>query len=143
MRRWLLLAGATAGVIAAVSIFSQVTTASANVAFSLTGSVAGGVKSQTLGQQVTFVFTEKNTGTAATEDDMPLVSVTNATVEDQVCVLPNGAMFLPDGTQCEPGVLKPGQKSSEIVSVDVTGGPTASVKVCLITPVCKTLSVAA
>jgi hypothetical protein len=78
-----------------------------------------------------------------------LESLTNASVENLSCVAnPAGAIFNPDGTACEPGLVAPGKTESSVLSVTITGTPTVSAKVCLFdestgaTGPCKTLSVA-
>ena len=146
MRRWLLLAGATVGAVAAFGVFSPLATVSANVAFSISGSVVGGVTHASVGDQVTFVFKEQNTGTSSAERFMVLQPLTNATLQDLSCVV-QGGLFNPDGNNCEPGSLRSGQTAFAIVTVTLTGGPSASAKECLQNPAnaalgpCKTLSV--
>jgi hypothetical protein len=144
--------GASAVLAAVVSAATaQPSVVPATVSFSLSGSVAGKVKTASTPDQVTFVFTEKNTGTTSTPEDLVLqLPPSNGSVENQSCVLPNGSIINPDGNFCEPGFVAPGQSASAVVSLTVTGTGlrTVSTKVCLqnetsgaIGP-CKTLSVA-
>jgi plastocyanin len=154
MRRLVLAVGAigaigVSAVLAAVvsSAAAQTSAAQASVSFSISGSVAGGVKAASPGDQVTFVFMEKNTGTVSVPEDLVLQSLSNATVENWSCVV-RGSIFNPDTPNCEPGFLAPGQSSSLVLSVTVTGTPTVAAKVCLLNETsgaagpCKTLSVA-
>jgi plastocyanin len=150
MRRLVLIAGAMAvtGATAVLAIVDSAAAVQPNVvSFSVSGSVAGGIKTASPGDQVTFVFTEKNTGTVSEPEDLVLESLTNASVENQICVV-GGATFNPDGTSCEPGFLAPGKSSSAVISVTITGTPTVAARVCLFnentgaTGPCKTLSIA-
>jgi hypothetical protein len=156
MRRLMLAVGAigaigVSAVLAAAVSAAQTSVVPATVSFSLSGSVAGKVKTASTPDQVTLVFTEKNTGTTSTPEDLVLQRPpSNGTVENQSCVLANGSMINTDGYFCEPGFVAPGQSASTVVSLTVSGsGPrTVSAKVCLqnetsgaIGP-CKTLSVA-
>jgi hypothetical protein len=154
MRRLVLAVGAigaigVSGVLAAAvsAAAAQPSVVPATVSFSISGSVAGGVKAASPGDQVTFVFNEKNTGTVSTSEDLVLESLSNASVENLSCV-GNGAIFNPDGNFCEPGFLAPGKSATSVLSVSITGTPTVAVKVCLVNEVngatgpCKTLSIA-
>lgn len=155
MRRLVLAVGALGAIgvsallAAAVSAAaSQPSVIPATVSFSISGSVAGGVKTSSISGQVTFVFKEKNTGTVSEPEDLVLETLTNASVQNLTCVTSGGATFNPDGTACEPGFLAPGQSSSSVLSVSITGSPTVAAKVCLfnentgVRGPCKTLSVA-
>jgi hypothetical protein len=154
MRRLVLAVGAISAIGVSAVLAAMVSTAAAQTnivpattSFSLSGSVAGRVKSAELTDQLTFVFTEKNTGTSSsTPPFIVLKSLTDATEENMSCVEPSGFLFQPDGTQCEPGILAaPGQSSSMVLSVTITGTrpATMSAKVCLSNgTTCKTLSVA-
>jgi hypothetical protein len=78
MRRLVLAVGAigaigVSAVLAAVvsSAAAQPTVVPATVSFSMSASVAGGIKSAELGDQVTFVFTNKNTGNVASTPPFP------------------------------------------------------------------------
>jgi len=133
---------------AAVAVSAAGPATPATVSFSLSASAAGLVKSDLNQDPLTFVFTEKNTGSTAASEDLVLESLTNGSIVSVVCVLPNGAMFNPDGVDCEPGQLHTGQTSSSIINADVTGSSgSISAKVCLLnegtgkTGACKTVSI--
>jgi hypothetical protein len=162
MHRLAVLIGAVAGAAGAVGVSTILAAAvsSATVhtsagtttasSFSLTGYVAGKVRRAGTHDQVTFVFTMKNTGTTVAEQFLVVTNVTSATIEDLSCVDGDfGTIFDSDGTSCEPGLLAPGQSESTVVAVIVTGsGPrTVSVRACSVngetgrSGPCKTLSV--
>jgi len=154
MHRLVLAVGAI-GAIGVSAVLASVVSAAAaqpsavpaKVSFSLSGSVAGGVKSAQLNNQVTFVFKEKNTGTVSSRPPfLILKSLTHASQENMSCVEPTGFLFLPDGSQCEPGIpADRGQSASMVLSVTITATPpeTMSAEVCLSNgTTCKTLSVA-
>jgi hypothetical protein len=149
MRRFLLAIGAIAIGVTAVlatavsSAATQPSVIPATVSFSISGSVAGRVKSAQLTNQVTFVFTEKNTGNVSASEFLVLKSLTNASVENLSCVETNGLLFNPDGSQCEFVGVALGRSSSFVLSVTITGTPSVSAKVCLSNgTTCKTLSIA-
>lgn len=149
MRGWVVVMCGVLGAIAAfgTSALSS-STVSANQAFSVSGSVAGGARTANVGDQVTFVFTEKNVGTRAAPESLILESHTLSRIERLSCVLPNGAVFNSDGSECEPGFMRPGQSSSAVVSVNITGAPNVALRVCLVSDntgnvgPCQTTSVA-
>lgn len=104
-------------------------TPAATSTYTLTGSVAGGVKSAELDDPVTFVFKMKNVGTTTgVERFLVITKVVGAKNVHQGCVASNGFEFNPDGQNCEPGALKPGQSSSAVVQALVAGA-TAGVTV--------------
>jgi hypothetical protein len=155
MRRLVLAVGAIGAIGVCAVLAAAVSAAAAQpsvipatVSFSISGSVAGGVKTSSVSGQVTFVFKEKNTGTVSEPEDLVLESLTNARVQNLTCVTSGGGTFNPDGTACEPGFQTPGQSSSSVLSVTVTGTPTVAAKVCLFNEntaavgPCKTISVA-
>jgi len=142
-----LLAGAVIATSAAVSSAAAQSQAPATRSFSVHGSVAGGVKTDT-DNLLTFVFTEKNTGSVSGEEFLVLKSVTKASIVAYSCVLPNGHSINSDGDNCEPGFIKPGQVASSVLDLRVTAtSGYVSAETCLEngtnghTGPCKTLSV--
>ena len=128
---------------------SAAPTTTATATYTLTGSVAAGVTSAEIGDPATFVFTMKNVGTTTgAERFLVITKVTGATDVHQGCIF-RGFEFNPDGHNCEPGALKPGQSSSAFVQVvlaSATSGVT--VRACVVNSSngasgpCMTLTVA-
>jgi len=153
--RW----GAIAGFAVLISLLAAtVTSASATSSpaaaaaptFVLRGTVAGGIKTVQPGQTLTFVFTETNKGPGSAPEDLVITKMTRArVVGNPPCVLPNGTAINSDTPSCEPGVMRPGQSASIVITTDVTGssGLAASVRVCLdnqstgVIGPCRTVSV--
>ncbi len=139
MRRFLLLGGTLAAIgiplVAAAMIASAAprTDILSGTAATLSGSVVAGIKLAQPGDEVTLSFTEKNTSSSNETIDVVLQTLTNATEQNILCVEPNGSTLYPDGSSCEPGTVKGGQKSSSVVTVSVTGADlaTVSAKACI------------
>lgn len=150
MRRLVILCGLVSLILllgAATASAAPSTTATAT--YTLTGNVAAGVTSAEIGDPATFVFTMKNVGTTTgAERFIVITKLTGATDVHQGCVV-GGFEFNPDGRNCEPGALKPGQSSSAFVQVLLSSSTSgATVRACVenssngaIGP-CMTLSVA-
>lgn len=133
MRRIILALSATAIVgLLTVGIAAESSASTAH-GFSLTGSAVGALMTGQSSEPATFLFTEKNVGTVTVPEDLVLESLSNASVASQYCVLPTGFGILSDGTACEPGSIKPGQKASSVLNVTITGssGSSVAAKVCL------------
>lgn len=120
----------------------------ATVTFSVRGSVAGMVANDANLNPLTYVFTEKNTGSTSAPEDLVLESITNGRSVSLGCVLPDGTVINPDGSGCEPGFVRPGQSSSSVLDLKVTGSTGfVAAKTCLFdeasdrTGPCMTLSV--
>lgn len=138
MRRFALVLGIVSllTLLGAASIYAAPRTATAPAAtstYTLTGSVAAGVKSAEIDDPLTFVFKMTNKGTTTgVERFLVITKVVGAKGVHQGCVLPNGFEFNPDGQNCEPGALKPGQSSSAFVQTLVAGATSGvSVRACV------------
>jgi hypothetical protein len=124
--------------------------AATTTAFALKGSIAGGIATVQGGQTLTFVFTETNQSAVGAFEDLVMTRAANVSVVGiSPCVLPGGLAINSDGgPSCEPGLVKPGQHASVVITTTVTGasGAAASVQVCLsnentgATGPCKALS---
>ena len=125
--------------------------AATTTAFALKGSIPGGITTIQSGQTLTYAFTETNQSTAGAYEDLAVTKVTNVSVVGiPPCVLPGGVAINSDGgPTCEPGLVKPGQHASIVITTTVTGsvsGSAASATVCLsnestgATGPCKTVS---
>jgi len=129
MRRIILALGASVAVVVSFVMVNAATSAAPPITahgFALHGSVAGGVKTSQTSEPLTFVFTEKNVGTTAQEGDLVLESLSNASVVSIGCTLPDGFEINPDGQDCEPGSVKPGQVAASVVNI-MTGSSTGTV----------------
>ena len=135
MRRIVLALAAGAALIVSFALATSGTSAAPAPSahgYSITGSVAGGVTSAEFDQPLTFVFTEKNTGSTAQSVDLVLESLTHASLASIGCVQPGGAEFNPDGNDCEPGFLNHGQSASAVFNATVTGSSgNVTARVCL------------
>ncbi|GEM_PF-4260944 len=134
-----------AGVVTSSAL--HVAAAPTALSYSLTGSAVGGVKTASFQDPVTFLFTEKDTGTVSASEDLVLQSLTNGSVVSVSCVSA-GSIFNPDGNNCEPGFLHNGQSTSSVINTRVTGSSgTMSITVCVFnegnghTGPCKRISV--
>ncbi len=151
MRRIILALSASAAVILSFALATAASSAAPAPSahgFTLTGNVAGGVKSAEFGQPLTLVFSEKNTGTTSQSVDLVLESLSHATLASIGCVQPNGAEFNPDGNDCEPGFLNHGQTASSVFNATITGtSGNVAARVCLsnegtgVVGPCETLTV--
>ncbi len=130
---------------------SQVGQAATTSAFSLQGYVAGGVKSADFSQPLTFVFTERNTGSRGATEDLILTRLVGNHVTATSCVMPGGNLINTDTKQgassgkqsaataaaayvsfCEPGFVTPGQSASIVVNTQVDNSADhISARVCL------------
>jgi hypothetical protein len=135
MRRIVLALAAGAAIILSFALATSGTSAAPAPSahgFTITGSVAGGVKAAEFGQPLTFVFSEKNTGSTAQSEDLVLESLTHASLVSIGCVQSGGAEFNPDGNDCEPGFLSHGQSASAVFNATITGtSGNATARVCL------------
>jgi hypothetical protein len=140
MRRFLValtmagLAGLAFGGAALVTSAAPQAAGNTSHGFSVTGSTAGGVSTASNGDPLTFVFSEVNVSSSSTaSEDIALLSLTNASIGSISCVFPNHSLFHPDGSFCEPGALRVGQKASSVTNATVTGssGSTVTAHVCL------------
>jgi hypothetical protein len=97
--------------------------------------VAGGVTSAEAGDSLTFVFNARNNGPGPADLAITLIWAhgidRNMPSSRLTCVLPNGATFEPDGDNCEPGVIRPGQRPSSLVFTGVATGTDIDVKACV------------
>lgn len=101
--------------VASVSAAPTTATTAATASYTLTGNVAAGVVHAEVGEPVTFVFTMKNVGTTTgAERDLAITDISGATNVRIGCVV-QGNEFNPDGSNCQPGPLNPGQSSSAII----------------------------
>jgi hypothetical protein len=151
MRRIVLALAASAAIILSFALATSGTSAAPAPSahgFTITGSVAGGVTSAEFGQPLTFVYSEKNTGSTAQSEDLVLESLTHASLVSIGCVPPGGAEINPDGNDCEPGFLSHGQSASAVFNATITGtSGTVAARVCLsnegtgIVGPCQTLTV--
>jgi hypothetical protein len=124
MRRIVLALAASAAIVVSFALATAGTSAAPGPSahgFTVTGSVAGGIKSAEFGQPLTFVFSEKNTGSTAESEDLVLESLTHASLVSIGCVQPNGAEFNADGNDCEPGFLSHGKGASAVYNANITG----------------------
>jgi hypothetical protein len=146
---WLLvLFGATAFTASAAPLRSA-TTAATMTPVTLTGSVAGGIKSADVLFPVAFTFTLKNTSTTTVEYFLVVRDVAGASDVHNGCVFPGTSYETSgDGFFCEPQSLLPGQRVKEFVSALNAGTASAvSVQACANNPdtgsfgPCLTLSV--
>lgn len=135
MRRVVLALAAGAAIVLSFALVTSRTSAAPAPSahgYSITGNVAGGVKSAEFEQPLTFVFTEKNTGSTAQSVDLVLESLTHASLASIGCVQPDGAEYNPDGSDCEPGFLNHGQSASAVFNATVTGSSgNVTARVCL------------
>jgi hypothetical protein len=99
---------------------------------SLKGSLAGGVKTAEVGDQVAFVFTAKNISATSQPDDLELMSVTGASATNQLCVDAHGFAFNPDGSFCEPSSFNAGQTSSALIYATVGTALSFSARLCVV-----------
>ena len=144
------VAGALVATVTSASTTASRTAAASGPAFAVTGSTAGGITTIQTTQTLTFVFTETNHSTADAHEDLDLTNVANVKVGGggMTCVVPGGAATHPDSPFCEPGLVKPGQHASTVLTTTVTGasGTTARARVCVsnestgVIGPCKTLS---
>jgi hypothetical protein len=151
MRRTVLALLASAAVIVGFVVASRGTVAAPAPSahgFTLTGSVAGGVKKAQNDQPLSFVFSEKNTGSTSQSEDLVLESLTHASLQSVGCVLPNGFQINPDGPGCEPGFLTHSQVASVVFNATITGtSGSVAARVCLnnegtgVVGPCQTLTV--
>ncbi|MGA7988542.1 MAG: hypothetical protein WCB51_09115 [Candidatus Dormiibacterota bacterium] len=151
MRRIVLALAAGAAVIVSFALATHGTSAAPAPSahgFTMTGSVAGGVKSAEFGQPLTFIYTEKNTGSTAQSEDLVLESLTHASLVSIGCVQGGGAQFNPDGQDCEPGFLSRGRSASAVFNATITGtSGNVTARVCLsnegtgVVGPCQTLTV--
>jgi hypothetical protein len=116
--------------------------------FTLTGSVAGGVREAQGDQPLSFVFSEKNTGSTSQSEDLVLESHTHASLVGIGCILPNGFQINPDGASCEPGFIAHGQTASAVFdTTTASSGSSVTARVCLsnegsgVVGPCETLTV--
>jgi hypothetical protein len=153
IRRVISILGAAA---VAGTLLATVTSASAapsqaatTTTFALKGSIPGGLTTIGGGETLTFAFTETNQSTVSAYEDLIVTKVSNVSVVGiPLCVLPGGLAVNSDGTACEPGLVKPGQHASIVITTTVTGSVSsaASATVCLSNEVtgatgpCKTVS---
>jgi hypothetical protein len=93
--------------------------------------VAGGITSATAGDTLTFVFNARNNGPGPADLAITLIWAHYVERTDLTCVLPNGATFEPDGDNCEPGIIRPGQHPSSMVLTGVATGRDIDVKACV------------
>jgi hypothetical protein len=124
MRRTVLALSASVAIVLSFAIASASSSAAPAPSahgFTLTGVVAGGVTSAEFGQPLTFVFSEKNTGTTSQTVDLVLESLSHATLASIGCVEPGGAEINPDGQDCEPGFLSHTQTASIVLNTTITG----------------------
>jgi hypothetical protein len=142
------LFGATAFT-ASASPQRAATTTTTTTPVTLTGSVAGGIRSADVYRPVAFTFTLKNTSTTTVEYFLVVTDVVGASDVLNGCVFP-GTNYETggDGFWCEPDPLLPGQRVKEFVSAVNAGTASAvSAKACANNPdtgsfsPCLTLSV--
>lgn len=151
MRRTVIALLASAAVIVGFVLASRGTAAAPDPSahgFTLTGSVAGGVKTAQQDQPLSFVFAEKNTGSTSESEDLVLESLTHARLVGIGCVLTSGFQINPDGQSCEPGFIAHGQTASVVFDTTITGTSGSVVaRVCLnnegtgVVGPCETLTV--
>lgn len=136
-RRHLAAAAAAAALTAlglAVPIPASAAVANPDLAISR-AYVAGGVTTATAGDSLTFVFNARNNGPGPGDLAITLIWAHNvdrtAPTSSLTCVLPNGATFEPDGDNCEPGIIRPGQHPTSMVLTGVATGRDIDVKACV------------
>jgi hypothetical protein len=142
------LLGATALTASAAPLRSA-TTAATTTPVTLTGSIAGGIKSAEVELPVAFTFTLKNTSTTTVNYFLVVRYVAGASDVHSGCVFPGTSQEIAgDGFSCEPLPLLSGQRVKEFVSAVNAGTASAvSAKACAYNPdtnsfgPCLTLSV--
>jgi hypothetical protein len=134
-RSIVIAAGAAALVGATIAIPSSASAATGPDVAIVRAHVVGGVTSAQAGDPLTFVFTATNNGPGPADLAITLVWAhgidLNRDTSRLSCVLPNGTLIEPDGDNCEPGFIRPGQRPSRLVFTGVATGTDVDVKVCV------------
>jgi Domain of unknown function DUF11 len=128
--RTLLAIGAVTVVAAAVLTVSASSQAAApGIDLGMTGSVVTGVTRVEVGQEVPFSFTMEN-HSAARAADVLFAFAYNGTAGGVLCATTAHETVSPDGPNCEPGDLSPGDTVNAAVMVPAAASGTLTVMAC-------------
>lgn len=134
-RSMMVAAGAAVLVAGSLAIPSSASAATGPDVAIVSAHVVGGVTSARAGDPLTFVFSAINKGPGPADLAITLVWAhgidLNRDTSRLSCVLPNGALIEPDGNNCEPGFIRPGQRPSKLIFTGEATGTNVDVKVCV------------